>query len=600
LALTSVWFYLGYEQNGGRWRYAAAIAAFLLSALAKGEALTLPIVLLALAWWQRGRIARRDVLRVVPYFLIAACMAGVEIWTQRLLEAEVIRTDNLFSRTAIAGIAVWFYFWKVVWPVNLIPFYPRWTIDSGSLLAYLPCVMLLAALGLAWWQRRTWGRPVVMLIVCYVALLLPALGFVNIYYMRYSFVADHWQYAATVVPCAVFAGVFVTLTRRFWPRPAAYLGAASLLVVLGILSFYQSRTYADNQAFYETSIAGNRECWLAHYNLGELLGGGGELDAAMAHFRAALAIKPDHAKAHNGLGMALLGHGQVEPAIAEFRKALEIDPDEAEAHYNLGNMLLARGELDSAIDHFRKSLKIKPNDAAAHNNLGNALLRRGDDLVGISHCQRALELRPDFAEAAFNLGDAMLRRGQLGWALTYFRRALEIRPSFVEARYDLATVLARRGEFDLAIDEYKQVLKIRPDDASARQNLNAAESERNDILNSLAEKRAATRLHPGDAARLNAVAWTLATNPNASIRNGAEAVEVALRANKLSGGNDPAILGTLAAAYAETGRFADAVRTADEAQRLATIAGNRPLAEQNRVRKDVYKSGQPYRELRGE
>src|SRR5262249_37805171 len=152
--------------------------------------LTLPVVLLACAWWRRGTLTRRDLLRMLPYLLIGAVMAGVEIWTQQLVHiGEVGRSDSLLSRFAVAGCAVWFYLGKLIWPHNLCFVYPRWHIEDRNVLAYMPGLLLVLLLGLGWQRRRTWGRPLVMLLVCYVALLLPALGFVNIYFMRYSLVA---------------------------------------------------------------------------------------------------------------------------------------------------------------------------------------------------------------------------------------------------------------------------------------------------------------------------------------------------------------------------------------------------------------------------
>jgi tetratricopeptide (TPR) repeat protein len=567
LALVSVLFYLSYERHEGWWRYALAVAAFLLSALAKGTALTLPVVLLACAWWQRGRIQRRDLLRVLPYLLIGVAMSGVEMWTQHNVGGEVARSDGIFSRAAIAGCAVWFYLGKLIWPLKLCPVYPRWTIGDPGILWYLPGLILVVLLAWAWRRRRTWGRPVVMLIVCYVALLLPVLGFVNIAFMQYSLVADHWQYIATIVPCAMFAGISVTLARRFLPPPAAYSAAAALLIVLAILSSRESRMYADVETFYGTTIARNPHCWLAHSNFGVVLARRGQSELAIAEFQKALEINPDYAQAHYNLGNSLLGRHQVDAAIAHYQKALEIKPDHAEAHNNLGNVLLGRGQLEAAIDHYQKALKA-PNFAEA----------------------------PDFAGAHNNLAMALAGRGQIDAAIDHYEKALEIKPDFAPAHKNLADILAGRGQFDLAIVHYQKALEIKPDYALARKNLAAVVSARDKILKSLAEQREAIRLHPNDAALLNDAAWTLATNPNASVRNGAEAVELALRASKLSGGNDPAILGTLAAAYAEAGRFSDAVRTGQQSQRLAVAAGNHKLADQLGAEMGFFNSGKPYRQ----
>ena len=215
LALLSLLFYLRYESDNRGWQFALSLGLFLLSALAKGMTLTLPVIFLACAWWQRASIGRRDLLRVLPFFLIAALMAGMEVYQQHVAAGgTIVRSDSLFSRAAVAGCAVWFYLWKLIWPIDLTMVYPRWNINDRDVLSYLPGVLLAAILALAWWRRGSWGRPVVMFLVCYVALLLPALGFVSIFFMEYSLVADHWQYAAMIVPCAALAGACATFGRR--------------------------------------------------------------------------------------------------------------------------------------------------------------------------------------------------------------------------------------------------------------------------------------------------------------------------------------------------------------------------------------------------
>jgi Flp pilus assembly protein TadD len=497
LVLLSVLLYLRYEERGQRWCFLWSIGVFFLSALAKGMAVTLPVVLLACAWWQRGRIARRDLLHVVPYLLIGVLMAGVEVWSQHLVASggAPVRSDGLLSRAAIAGCAVWFYLGKLLWPVNLIFVYPRWNIDERNLLSYVPGVLLVILLALGWWQRRGWGRPVVMLVVCYVALLLPVLGFVNIYFMEYSLVADHWQYAATIVPCAMFAAAAATLGRRWrWPRPAGYAACSVVLAILASLSWQQSHMYADAETLYRTTLAKNPDCWMFHSNL----------------------------------GIVLFESGRVDEAITQYQQASEIKPDYVEAHANLGFALAQRGRFDEAIAHCNEALRIDPNCTEAHNSLGIALAVCGRFDEAIVHFQKALELQPDFA--------------------------------------------------------------------NARNNLDLAQSQRKRILKDLAARRESLRSRPEDVALLNDTAWLLATNPNASIRNGAEAVELAQRAAQLSEGREPAVLGTLAAAYAEAGRFSEAVETARKALKLATQQNNEPLAESIKAKIPLYEAGTPFRE----
>ncbi len=633
LALLSVLLYLLSEEKGKRWCMALSIAVFLLSTLAKGMVLTLPVVLLACAWWQRGRIGRHDLLRVLPFLLIGTLMTGVEMWGQHLVGAgqTMVRSDSFFARTAVAGCAVWFYLWKLIWPVRLIFVYPRWNIDPRDVLSYLPGVLLVAILALGWWQRRGWGRPVVMLLVCYVALLLPVLGFVNISYMEHSLVADHWQYAAMIVPCAIFAAVTTTLGRPLWHRPTSYALCLASLAVLGGLTWQQSRKYADAETLYRTTIAENPDCWLTHNNLAFVLFDRGQYDEAIAQFQEALEIKPDYAEARYNLGVALARRGQYDEAIPHFKKALEIKPDYADAYLNLGVAVCSQGHVAEAIAYYQKALELKPNDAAAYNDLGSALVMCGRGDEAIAHFHKALEIEPDYADARYNLGVALARRGQYDEAIIHFKKALEIKPNYADAylnlgaavcsqghvaeaiAYDqkalelkpddaeipnnLASALAMCGRFDEAIAHFQEALELKPDYADARNNLRIAWSQREEILKALAGRRELLRSRPDDVALLNDTAWVLATNPNASIRNGAEAVELAGRAVRLSDGQEPAVLGTLAAAYAEAQRFPEAAQTAHKALELATQQNKLPLAESIKAKISLYESQTPYHEM---
>lgn len=431
LGMLAALLYLRYDRRGERWRYAAAIAAFALSALAKGMMITLPVVLLACVWWRRRSLAWRDAARLAPFLPIAALMTGIEVWTQHMVGSGLaVRSDSLASRAAVAGCAVWFYLGKVLWPFNLCFVYPRWKIDAASFISYLPGAMLVCALALGIWWRRTWGAALVASLVCYVALLLPALGFTNIYFMRYSLVSDHWQYAAAIVPCAVFSGVVADWTRRgrgaFRRKIAAALCLA-LLAGLAALTWRQSRLYADAQTLYEATIARNPDCWIAYNNLGQLLAPE-DKKAAIALYRKALAIRPDYAEPHVNLGKTFLESGQTDDAIAEFNAALKIDPGNAEANNNMGMILAGGGQLDKAIAYFRKALEAAPYSADIHCNLGKAFFARGQYDEAIAEFQRSLYADPDSFDTHFNLGSTLAASGRYGQAVTEFRKALQIQP----------------------------------------------------------------------------------------------------------------------------------------------------------------------------
>jgi tetratricopeptide (TPR) repeat protein len=273
-----------------------------------------------------------------------------------------------------------------------------------------------------------------------------------------------------------------------------------------------------------------------------------------------LACTSDNSIAHYGLGNALFQKGMVDEAVVQYRKALEINPDYAKACNNLGNALLQQGKVDEAIAYLQRALEINPDFADTHDILGNALLQKGNVAEAITQYQVALQIKPDNAEACYNLGNARLHQGNVAEAITQYQRALQIKPDFADAHNNLGTALLRQGNVAEAIAQYQRALQIKPDKAELQNNL----------------------------------AWLLATCPHASLRDGNQAVALAQRANQLTGDGNPVVLDTLAAAYAEAGRFPEAVTTAQRALHLAEARSNTVLAGSLQSQLKLYQEGRPF------
>ncbi len=278
-----------------------------------------------------------------------------------------------------------------------------------------------------------------------------------------------------------------------------------------------------------------------------------------------LACTSDNDVAHDNFGNFLIGEGRADEAITHYQKSLQINPKNVEAYYNLGNVLIKEGSVDEAITYYQKALQINPDYAQAHNNLGNALLQKGNVDEAIVHFQKALQISPHFAEAHYNFGNVLLHKGRVDEAITHFQTALQIRPDNAEAHYNFGNVLIKAGRVDEAIVQYQQALQIKPD----------------------------------SLAFLNNLAWLLATYPDVHIRNGAQAVKYAGRACELTHDGVTLLVGTLAAAYAEAGRFDDAIATAQEACALASASGEQDLLEKNQKLLALYRAHQPYHETAG-
>ena len=700
------WIEFVEERSKPWWRfYFLSLFFFALALCSKTTACTLPAALLLILWLKEKPVGRFRLAQIIPFLVMGAGMGMVTVWWERYHQGT---QGALFScgpveRVLIASHAVWFYLGKLVWPVNLMFSYPRWTINPADPLAY-GWLVAGAGLGAAiYFARRFTGRGVEVAALFYVATLSPLLGFIMLYTFYFSFVADHYQYVASIGPIAL---AVAGMTRAFgflekgkpFLRPA--LGG-TLLLVLGLLTWRQCGMYADLETLWQATIARNPNSFLAHVNLGSVLVQQGQVDEAIAHFKRALearpdyvgaynnlgnallqkgqvdeameqfqkalAFQPDDAMVHNSLGTALLQKGRVDEAIVHYQKALEIIPDSAEAccglgnallqkgrvdeameqfqkairlqpdlataHYDLGNLLLQKGRVDEAITCYQKALKIKPGYAEAHYNLGNAFLQERSVDEAIQQYQSALEIKPDYAEAHINLGAALfqkgrlddaaeqlqrainlqpdsarahynlsqilLSQGRLDEAMAHLQKALEIRPDYAKAHATFGVALFQKGQVDEAIARFQKALEIQPDDAEVHINLGLALFKKGRVDEAVARFQKALELSPGNSKacyNLTHVAWMLATSPEASVRNGVKAVALVEQVEQFSKGRNPLVLETLAAAYAEAGRFPEAIATAGRAQQLAAQQGNASLADVLGKQIKLYQAGTPFRD----
>ena len=292
----------------------------------------------------------------------------------------------------------------------------------------------------------------------------------------------------------------------------------------------------------------------------------------------------------------LLKKEQYSAAIAEWEKALQLDPEDAKAHYNLALDLTREGKLDEAIPHFEKAVLEDPRFAEAHNNLGIACVQTGRIDEAVTHFQKAVELEPDYGSAHNNLGAILLQSGRPDEAIPHFQKAVEVIPDFADAHDNLGIALLQKGKLDEAIPHFQKALEVDPRQVQTYYNLGGALYLQGKVTESLLRWREGLRADPNYLPLLNQTAWVLATCPQASVRNGPEAVALAERAVKVSAGADPVLLDTLAAAYAEAGRFPEAVQTAHRALDLATQQNAQPLVEGLKASIALYESKSPFRD----
>jgi len=467
--------FVGAETGRRRPQYFLALMFYSLAILSKTTACTLPAGLFLILWLKGGSITRSRLVQIVPFLALGAGMGLLAMWWERYHQGTEGRffSLGLTERVLLASRALWFYVGKLAWPANLTFSYPRWAISPADPFAYL---WLIAGAGLAaviFFTRRFFGRGVEVAVLFYMATLMPLLGLIMLYTFRYSFVADHYQYAAGIGPVALAAaGIAMALEFsgkiKMFLKPALY---GVLLLTLGVLTWRQCGMYASLETLWRTTLARNPDSYLAHESLGDVLLRKGQVDEALVHFRRALVIQPGFAEAHCNLGIALDQQGRTDEAIVQLRKALELQADYPIADNNLGSIFSRQGQVDEAMAWFRRALAVQPDYSRAGNNLGIALAQKGLVDEAIAQFQKVLEFHPDQAEAHYNLGVAFAQQQRLDEAIVQFRKALVARPDYAEAHYNLGLALGQKGLVDEAVAEFQETLRLKPADADAKERL---------------------------------------------------------------------------------------------------------------------------------
>ncbi len=502
--LSALLCYLRFDDTRRTRPYVLALVFFVLALLTKSVTATLPAVILALAWLQRGRVdLQRDVQPLLPFFVFGAVMGIVTSLVERTFVGATGAEFELsfIERCLVAGRAVSFYFWKLMWPLHLVFFYPRWNPDDTQWWQYLFPVAVLLVLALLW-RIRAWSRAPFAALLMYGMVLGPALGFVNVFPFRYSFVADHFQYLASLPILAFFVGsIFWLLKTRLSP---VVISALVILLVggpLAVLTRAQSREYVDAETLYIKTIEHNPTAWLAYNNLAMLSLAGNpskeELEKGLAGFRQAMVLAPKEPLVQFNVGTALYRLKRREEALPYLRAAVKGEPRYAEAWGNLGASLQELDRFEESLPPYRRALEVDPslewvryNISAVLLQLGRAdeaaaeianlptvgggmqhrlalaeiFLTQGQFARAIDQYQRAQEAGPLSAEALNQLGYALVQERRAAEAEPYLRRAISLQGNNAAAYSNLGNALQQTGRLEESLAAYRSALAV-PDGA---------------------------------------------------------------------------------------------------------------------------------------
>jgi tetratricopeptide (TPR) repeat protein len=367
--------YLRFRERFSAGSYCVASAFFVCALLTKTVTATLPAALLVVLWWRQGRLGWRDAAPLLPWLVLGVAAGLFTAWVERAhIGAEGAAFDLPFvARCLLAARVVWFYLGKLCWPANLTFIYPRWTVDAADPAAWWPLIALLIVLAWLWRVSRTNTRSPLAMSLLFGGSLFPVLGFFNIYPFLYSYVADHFQYLASLAVIASVAAALVHLGATARPSRIALVGL--ILAALAGLTRQQSGMFRDVQTLFRATIARNPDCWMAYNNLGkELLASPATQREAIACFERAIALRPDYFEAHNNLGLVLTQTGRSHDAIPHLEKALKLKPRAYEAHNNLAIALAGSGRAEEALRSFAAAAALNPRLPNIHENWGKALL----------------------------------------------------------------------------------------------------------------------------------------------------------------------------------------------------------------------------------
>jgi tetratricopeptide (TPR) repeat protein len=590
------------ERNPKHW-YALTLFLFGFALMSKPMAVTLPFVLLLLDYWPLRRIQSpitdykllfRIFFEKVPFLVLAAVVSILTLIAQNRGYAVVSTAGLTVSTRVVHALVSYLHYLDATFlPRHLAVYYPYQTVVPAAEVGItIVALTLLTAIAVRF------GRQQPYLLVgwlWFLGTLVPVIGLIQVGDQAW---ADRYTYLPLV-------GLFVAIVWTIPEKVGRGVLTAPVMVVIGIgtallaLTSLQLRYWKSTRTLFEHTMSVTRSNYMAITLLGSLSAKEGKLDEAIEHYKTALNWKPAYPEVHFFLGNALDQQGKLDEAIAEYKQALWSRPMQEQTHIFLGAALAKKQQLQEAAVHYRAALQMNPESAVAHNNLARLLQTQGMLDEAIEHYSAALAFDPALAQAHNNLGVLMLMRGKTAEGARELQEALRLNPADPETEYNLAVALNQQRDWSHAADLLAKTVQKRPNDANAHYQIALALSHLQKTREAMSHYASALLIQPDFADALDGLAWILVTNSDPALRNGKEALPMSEKACELTGRRDPEKLKTLAAVYAENGRFEDAMSTIQSASDAASHQDRTNLMAECEVMRGTFKSRQPWREPAG-
>jgi tetratricopeptide (TPR) repeat protein len=621
--LLTMMAYVQYVRKPRRLRYySLALLLFALGLMSKPMVVTLPCVLLLIDFWPLGRfrfgglgpvegISASNAENVSPRCSVApvpAKSAAMLICEKLPFFALMLAGSVVTYLAQKAGGAVWLlpfqvrianalmsyvrYISKILWPANLAAMYPY--SDHWPVGLVIAAALLLAVGSLLFIFRAKQHPYLITGWFWYLGTLVPAIGLVQV---GHQAMADRFVYIPSI-------GLFIIIvwalddfsSRHPFKRVVFVAGGVAILMACLVCARSQLRYWRDSETLFRHTIGITTDNYVAYSCLGKGISDPRRSDEAMSWFAESVRVRPSYLEGQYNLGTLLLERGRLDEAVSHLAVAVHDNPRSARGQNNLGKALQQQGKLDEAAAHLSRAVALDPDNPEAHYNFGTLLLLQSKTGEAVAQFTEALRLKTDYADAEGNIAVALMNQGKAADAIAHFSEAARLAPHNAEARFNLGLALLDQNKPEAAAWQFSEALRLKPDDVRFHYRLAVALARQHKSKEAIPRYREALRLMPDFPEALDELAWILASDPNSELRSGKEAVQLAERACELTRHEQAPALITLAAAYAEAGRFAEAVASVQTARDLALKAGQKEEGAKAEEMLELFKSGRPFHE----